>query len=74
MEGHHEKAPTFLEIGPKHGRSPAKTQDLPGNQPLAWKVTMKKRRPSLKSASSMEGHHEKGRTFLEISPQHGRSP
>ena len=38
MEGPPEKRRTFRENGPWHGRSPEKTQDLPGKCPLAWKV------------------------------------
>ena len=69
MEGSPEKAPTFHKISLQHGRSPAKTQDLP----LAWKVPLKKRRPSMKTASNMEGPHEKAPTFLGIGLWYGRS-
>ena len=38
MEGPPEKRRTFQENGLWHGRSPGKTQDLPGKWLLAWKV------------------------------------
>ena len=74
MEGPHEKRRTFLENGLWHGRSPIKRKDLPGNRPLVWKVPMKNAGPSLKTASGMEGPHEKAQTFLKIGLWHGRSP
>ena len=48
--------------------------DLPGKQPLAWKVPLKNAGPSLKTASGMEGPPEKAPTFRENSLWHGRSP
>ncbi len=65
-------APTFLKNGPWHGRSPGKTQDLPGKQPLAWKVPRKKRRPSGKTASGMEGPPAMALTFRKNSLWPGR--
>ena len=43
--------------------APEKGADLPRNQPPAWKVPMKKHRPSLKTAPSMEGPHENASTL-----------
>ena len=74
VEGPPEKRRTFQENGPWHGRSPGKTQDLPGKWPLAWKVPRKNAGPSGKMASGVEGPPEKGRTFRENGPWHGRSP
>ena len=69
-----EKGRTFQENGPWHGRSPGKTQDLPGKRALAWKVPRKKAGPSRKTGSGMEGPPEKRRTFRENGLWHGRSP
>ena len=63
MEGPPENRRTFQENGLWHGRSPGKTQDLPGKRALAWKVPRKKAGPSGKMAPVMEGPPEKGRTF-----------
>ena len=76
-----EKGRTFQENGPWHGRSPGKTQDLPGKRALAWKVPRKNAGPSgkknagpsRKMAPGMEGPPEKRRTFRENGPWHGRS-
>ena len=65
---------TFRENGLWHGRSPGKTQDLPGKWPLAWKVPRKNAGPSRKTGSGMEGPPEKGRTFQENGLRRGRSP
>ena len=72
---------TFRENGFWHGRSPGKTQDLPGKRALAWKVQGENARkprkiagPSGKMASGMEGPWEKRRTFRENGRWHGRSP
>ena len=74
MEGPPEKRRTFRENGSWHGRSPGKTQDLPGKRALAWKVPGKNAGPSGKMAPGMEGPPEKRRTFRENSPQRGRAP
>ena len=55
MEGPPKKRRTFREIGLWHGRSPEKTQDLPGKWLLAWKVPLKIAGPSGKMPPSMEG-------------------
>ena len=73
MEGPPKKRRTFRENGPWHGRSPGKTQDLPGKWLLAWKVPLKNAGPSRKMASGMEGPPEKRRTFRENGFWHGRS-
>ncbi|MBQ7610550.1 MAG: hypothetical protein IJU74_05580, partial [Bacteroidales bacterium] len=44
MEGPPKNRRTFRENGLQRGRSPEKSQDLPGKWPLAWKVPRKKRR------------------------------
>ena len=64
---------TFQENGLWRGRSPGKTQDLPGKWPLAWKVPRKNAGPSRKMAPGMEGPPEKRRTFRENGLWHGRS-
>ncbi len=72
MEGPLEKRRTFRENGPWHGRSPGKTQDLPGKWLLAWKVPLKNAGPSGKMAPSMEGPLEKRRTFRETAGISGK--
>ena len=74
MEGPPENRRTFRENGFWHGRSPGKTQDLPGKWLLAWKVPRKSAGPSGKMASGMEGPPENRRTFRENGFWHGRSP
>ena len=65
MEGPPENRRTFRENGFWHGRSPGKTQDLPGKRPLAWKVPRKSAGPSGKMAPGMESPPEKRRGFRE---------
>ena len=47
---------------------------LPEKWLLAWKVPRKNAGPSGKTGSGVEGPPEKGRTFRENGPWHGRSP
>ena len=64
MEGPPEKRRTFLKNGLWHGRFPRNGTDLPGKQPLAWKVPPEWHRPSGKTASGPEGFVDGGVGYI----------